>query len=65
MADVPENAPESCPGTGSERAGKTNACAGCPNQKECSTGEKKIDPDIELIRDRLASVKHKVVITKL
>jgi hypothetical protein len=59
-ADVPENAPESCPGVGSEHAGKAGPCAGCPNQRTCATGERPVDPDIELIRDRLASVKHKV-----
>jgi len=30
--DVPEDAPEACPGTGSDQAGKSDACAGCPNQ---------------------------------
>jgi hypothetical protein len=64
MADVPENANQNCPGTASENAGKSSACAGCPNQKACSTGEKQIDPDIELIRDRLSSVKHKVIKNK-
>ncbi|KAJ7890665.1 P-loop containing nucleoside triphosphate hydrolase protein [Mycena olivaceomarginata] len=32
VADVPENAPEHCPGTESEFAGKSDACAGCENQ---------------------------------
>ena len=32
MSDVPEEAPEHCPGTQSEVAGKVGACAGCPNQ---------------------------------
>ncbi|CAK5052377.1 unnamed protein product [Meloidogyne enterolobii] len=60
MTDVPENAPESCPGTQSEKAGKTSACAGCPNQKACSTGVPQIDPDIDLIKERMAFVRHKV-----
>jgi Mrp family chromosome partitioning ATPase len=62
MSDVPENANESCPGTGSTNAGKSSSCAGCPNQKACTTGEKTVDPDVELIRDRLANVKHKILI---
>lgn len=36
---IPENAPEHCPGTQSEAAGKTSACAGCPNQQVCASGE--------------------------
>ncbi|CAK5067853.1 unnamed protein product [Meloidogyne enterolobii] len=62
MTDVPENAPESCPGTQSEKAGKTSACAGCPNQKACSTGVPQIDPDIDLIKERMAFVKHKILV---
>ena len=60
MSDVPENAPESCPGTGSENAGKTAACAGCPNQGTCSSGEKPVDPNIDDIRNRMDRIKHKV-----
>uniref|UniRef100_A0A915MDG8 Cytosolic Fe-S cluster assembly factor NUBP1 homolog n=1 Tax=Meloidogyne javanica TaxID=6303 RepID=A0A915MDG8_MELJA len=62
MSDVPENAPVSCPGTQSEKAGKTSACAGCPNQKACSTGVPQIDPDIDLIKERMAFVKHKILV---
>jgi len=29
--DVPEDAPEACPGTSAGDAGKASACAGCPN----------------------------------
>jgi len=39
MSENPENAPEHCPGTQSEDAGKASACAGCPNQQICSSGE--------------------------
>lgn len=35
----PENAPEHCPGTESEGAGKASACAGCPNQTICASGK--------------------------
>lgn len=60
MSDIPQNANESCPGTKSEQAGKSSACAGCPNQQACSTGVKPVDPDIEFISRRLSTIKHKV-----
>ena len=60
MPTVPENAPEHCPGTGSEAAGKAEACAGCPNQSICSALPKGPDPAIEEIRHKLSNVKHKV-----
>lgn len=60
MSNVPENANEECPGTDSERAGKSGACAGCPNQKFCASGEKPVDPDVELIRQRMSLIKNKV-----
>uniref|UniRef100_A0AC34R8Q0 Uncharacterized protein n=1 Tax=Panagrolaimus sp. JU765 TaxID=591449 RepID=A0AC34R8Q0_9BILA len=59
MSDIPENAPESCPGTGSENAGKASGCAGCPNQKVCASGEKPVDPNIDEIRARMSGIKHK------
>jgi len=63
MSDVPEDAPESCPGTQSEDAGKTSACEGCPNQKICTAGlPKQPDPGIEQVKWRLASVKHKIIV---
>lgn len=40
MENKPENAPDHCPGTASEDAGKSSACAGCPNQQICSSGKK-------------------------
>ena len=33
-----------CPGTGSEQAGKSSACQGCPNQSICSSS-KPMGPD--------------------
>ena len=33
---VPENANQACPGTESNDAGKSDACAGCPNQSICA-----------------------------
>lgn len=61
--EVPENAPEHCPGTQSEDAGKSSACAGCPNQQICSSGETKgEDPGIKLVQDRLKGVKNKLLV---
>lgn len=54
--------PEHCPGPESERAGTSDSCAGCPNQKICATAPKGPDPDIPLISQRLAGVKHRVLV---
>ncbi|RVE41096.1 hypothetical protein evm_014255 [Chilo suppressalis] len=63
MNGVPENAPQHCPGTGSEDAGKASACAGCPNQNICASGAPNMpDPAIEIIKNRLSGVKHKILI---
>ncbi|XP_051743794.1 cytosolic Fe-S cluster assembly factor nubp1 isoform X1 [Ctenopharyngodon idella] len=63
MADVPSDAPEHCPGTSSEQAGKSSACQGCPNQNICASGAAKApDPAIEEIRQKMASVKHKILV---
>ncbi|CAL1535142.1 unnamed protein product [Lymnaea stagnalis] len=63
MSNVPENAPEHCPGTSSESAGKVEACVGCPNQAICSSIPK-LGPDkaVEEIRQKLSGVKHKILI---
>ncbi|CAK1586527.1 unnamed protein product [Parnassius mnemosyne] len=63
MSNVPDNAPQHCPGTQSEDAGKASACAGCPNQNICSSGAaSEPDPAIELIKNRLSNVKYKILI---
>ncbi|GJJ73757.1 ATP-binding protein involved in chromosome partitioning [Entomortierella parvispora] len=62
MAPAPENAPEHCPGTESEQAGKSSACDGCPNQNVCATAPKGPDPDLPLINDRMGGVKHKILV---
>ncbi|XP_072947852.1 cytosolic Fe-S cluster assembly factor Nubp1 homolog [Epargyreus clarus] len=63
MSGIPENAPNHCPGTQSEDAGKASACAGCPNQNICATGAAAgPDPAIEIIKNKLANVKHKILI---
>ena len=65
MSEVPENAPDHCPGTQSEAAGKADACKGCPNQNICSALPKGPDPAIEEIRIKLQNVKHKVCLHTL
>lgn len=53
-----------CVGPNSEMAGKAKGCAGCPNQTLCSSGEAKASPDpsIPFIKDKLAHVKHKILV---
>ncbi|TKR93756.1 hypothetical protein L596_008157 [Steinernema carpocapsae] len=64
MSDIPENANASCPGTESDSAGKSSACAGCPNQGACASGAtaSTANPDIPQIMDRLKEVKHKILV---
>uniref|UniRef100_A0A0B6ZA93 Cytosolic Fe-S cluster assembly factor NUBP1 homolog n=1 Tax=Arion vulgaris TaxID=1028688 RepID=A0A0B6ZA93_9EUPU len=62
MSDVPQNAPEHCPGTDSESAGKAEACAGCPNQSICSSLTQEADPAIAEIKEKLSGVKHKILV---
>ncbi|XP_017783555.1 PREDICTED: cytosolic Fe-S cluster assembly factor NUBP1 homolog [Nicrophorus vespilloides] len=60
---VPNNAPEHCPGTQSDDAGKASACAGCPNQGICASGAVKgPNPDIQLVKERLEQVQNKILI---
>ncbi|OIV93382.1 hypothetical protein TanjilG_24102 [Lupinus angustifolius] len=60
--DVPEDANEHCPGPQSESAGKSDACEGCPNQQICATAPKGPDPDLVAIAERMANVKHKILV---
>uniref|UniRef100_A0A7S0VDQ3 Cytosolic Fe-S cluster assembly factor NBP35 n=1 Tax=Polytomella parva TaxID=51329 RepID=A0A7S0VDQ3_9CHLO len=60
--NVPENAPEHCPGTNSEEAGKASSCQGCPNQSICASAPKGPDPDMALIQSRMSLVKHKILV---
>ncbi|EOY11094.1 Nucleotide binding protein 35 [Theobroma cacao] len=60
--EIPENANEHCPGPNSETAGKSDACQGCPNQEVCATAPKGPDPDLVAIVERMATVKHKILI---
>jgi len=54
--------PHNCPGTESDQAGKTSACNGCPNQNVCASTPKGPDPDIAEIVERMATVKHKILV---
>jgi hypothetical protein len=49
---VPENANSNCPGVKSSEAGKKEACEGCPNQAQCSSGAVQVDPAIALIQKK-------------
>ncbi|KFK39308.1 hypothetical protein AALP_AA3G227700 [Arabis alpina] len=60
--DIPENANEHCPGPQSETAGKSDSCAGCPNQQACATAPKGPDPDLVAIAERMSTVKHKILV---
>ena len=59
---IPENAPEHCPGVESEAAGHANACQGCPNQNHCQTAPKGPDPDLPVIRERMQCIGSKILI---
>ncbi|THH33333.1 hypothetical protein EUX98_g849 [Antrodiella citrinella] len=63
VLSVPSNAPEHCPGTESEQAGKADACAGCANQEICASGQTKgPDPALPFVRERMSNVKHKILV---
>ncbi|KAI0821565.1 P-loop containing nucleoside triphosphate hydrolase protein [Irpex lacteus] len=60
---VPSNAPEHCPGTESELAGKADACAGCANQEICASGVTRgPDPALPFVRERMSTVKRKILV---
>lgn len=60
--EIPEDANEGCPGLGSDKAGKSSSCSGCPNQKACSTGKVEEDPSLEIIANKLKNVKNIVLV---
>ena len=60
--EIPENAPSSCPGPTSNNAGKLDGCAGCPNQKLCSSGEFKSDVSPAEVKKQLIGVKNKILV---
>ncbi|CAI5730751.1 unnamed protein product [Peronospora destructor] len=60
---VPANANDSCVGPQSEEAGKADGCAGCPNQRLCASGAaREPNPAISDVKQRLADVKHKLLV---
>lgn len=61
-AEVPTDANEHCPGTSSDTAGKSAACAGCPNQEICATAPKGADPDLLAIEQRMRNIRHKILV---
>lgn len=63
MADD-QDVPEACPGVGSERAGKEDACQGCPNRSACADGsaKKQAETDAQKVAARLKDVRHVVLV---
>ncbi|EEB88816.1 hypothetical protein MPER_13166 [Moniliophthora perniciosa FA553] len=60
---IPSNAPEHCPGTDSEFAGKSDACKGCANQEICASSTPKgPDPALPFIKQRMSAVKRKILV---
>lgn len=60
-----EKANEECVGPSATEAGKAASCAGCPNAAACAAGAGRgapVDPTPALVRDRLARVKHKILV---
>ncbi|XP_011192504.1 cytosolic Fe-S cluster assembly factor NUBP1 homolog [Zeugodacus cucurbitae] len=58
-----EAEPENCPGVGTENAGKSSACAGCPNQRLCSDPNTKLeDPGKALVTEAMREVKQKLLV---
>ncbi|CAI5703583.1 hypothetical protein KXD40_008796 [Peronospora effusa] len=61
--NIPTNANESCVGPQSDEAGQATGCAGCPNQSVCSSGAGRVfDPAISHVKQRLAGIKHKLLV---
>lgn len=51
-----------CVGPQSEMAGKAASCQGCPNAAICASAPKGPDPDIAIMQERLAGIKHKILV---
>jgi len=54
--------PKGCPGVGTEKAGKANACAGCPNQNLCSSNQTAANEDRERVVEKIKNIKNKFLI---
>lgn len=61
-SNIPEDAPEHCPGTESADAGLAPGCAGCANQETCATNPKGPDPDLPAVKERLKDVRRKILV---
>ena len=60
---VPENANDHCPGVENPKAGKSEACDGCPNQKICASGNAMSeDPNMNDIRAKMSQISHKILV---
>ncbi len=66
---APSNANEGCVGPSSEKAGKSSACDGCPNQQACSSGQfnspqaQQIKNDEHAsIREALSKIQHVILV---
>mmetsp|Transcript_11917 Transcript_11917/g.21948 ORF Transcript_11917/g.21948 Transcript_11917/m.21948 type:complete len:221 (+) Transcript_11917:2492-3154(+) len=63
MSQVPENSNEGCVGPSSEDAGKASACAGCPNQKLCASGEmKKANPEQAAVNETMSNIGRTILV---
>ena len=62
LSELNSKEPEHCPGPQSEQAGSADACQTCDNKDICTSLPKGPDPDIPLISQRLASIKHKILV---
>jgi Mrp family chromosome partitioning ATPase len=62
--EPPDNANSGCVGPSSENAGKSGACAGCPNQNACASGLGGQPSDLSSSQaiDRMSLVKHKILV---
>ncbi|GBG25714.1 Cytosolic Fe-S cluster assembly factor NBP35 [Hondaea fermentalgiana] len=60
---APADANEGCVGPTSEEAGKASACAGCPNQSACASGEmRKPNPEAAAIKEKMKSIGRTVLV---
>ncbi|ORY41806.1 P-loop containing nucleoside triphosphate hydrolase protein [Neocallimastix californiae] len=51
-----------CPGIDSENRGMASACEGCPNRAFCMSNKIVVDPDLDIIKKKMETIKHKVLI---
>lgn len=58
-----EPAPENCPGLNTAESGKAAACAGCPNQTLCASGQPlPVSPTAAEVAVKLSQVQHIVLV---